>query len=919
MTTASRAREARGSGPAPAHQAGRGTNMAEAIAARCRRLPAAPVVGGQERLRWHVLDGRGFLQRMEALAGDLTARGIGPGDRVVVWVPNGWRTPVLFAAIWHAGAIVVPFDREMNVEAARSILRMVEPRLIITGYSQRPAWAPDAGLEEWWEPRTAAQAMDAAQGGEEATGSGGTANLQASGDDVAAIYFTSGTTGAPKGCTITHRNLLSQVEALRTIIPVGLGDTLASILPLSHLFELTCGMNFPLVQGAYVAYVPSRKGPDIVRVLHEQRATHLIVVPQVLTLMGTAAEERLTALLGARRYRRLQHLADRLPMSMRRLLFWPLLHRLGGRLRFIASGGAALNPEVQQLWERLGIRTVQGFGASECSPIIACARPDGSTPYGSVGLPLPGVEVRIDAQGQLLARGPNVMRGYWRDPERTAAVIDGEGFYATGDLVERDGRGNIRILGRAQELLALPSGMKVWPEDVEDQFRRVEGVKDAVAILVPRQGGATLHAYLIPEGAADAERLPAIVAAANGHLAAHQRVAGASWWPDEDFPRTSTLKVKRRLIPPPDQATAATQGNGVGTVKADPTRAGGDLVLEAVRAISGKAGAADGDTLAALGLDSLGITGLAVEIEARTGLTIPEDAIDPAMTVAAVRASLAALGAEQPIHDAPAGERAADREHAKRMDEGRTWLPPVWLYTRGRFLRRLSAPIAVLHRFAVPRLICVGGEHLAALQDGVILAGTHRSYPDVPTIRRAIAEHAGAGAADRLAIAASSAIVGRAGLLGRFATTAFGLFPLRQYGGQEESLRRLAQIADRGSSILIFPQGHHTDPAAEQAGDPAADFKPGVGRLAIDLERPVLPFGLAGSERIVPYRVPETFNGLVLAGIPVAIKRQPVAIAFGAPMRPEAGENPAAFARRLQAVCFALSRRAEATLDAARQ
>ena len=916
MVAVSTTRDRLGSAAVTAFQAGLGSNMAEAIAVRCRRLTAAPMVGGQERLRWHLLDGRGFLQRMEALAQDLVARGVEPGDRVVVWVPNGWRTPVLFAAIWRAGAVVVPFDREMNVEAARTILGMVEPRLVITGYGQRPAWAPETGLEEWWEPGTPAGdgPPRRSQNGEEAVGA--TIEPTGDGDAIAAIYFTSGTTGTPKGCTITHRNLLSQVEALRTVVPVGPGDVLASILPLSHLFELTCGMNFPLVQGAYVAYVPSRKGPDIVRVLQEQRATHLIVVPQVLTLMGAAAEERLTALLGERRYRRLLLLADRLPMSARRLLFWPLLHRLGGRLRFIASGGAALNPEVQRLWERLGVRTVQGYGASECSPIIACGRSDGSTPYGSVGLPLPGVEVRLEAEGQLLAQGPNVMRGYWRDPERTAAVIDGEGFYATGDLVERDAEGNIRIMGRAQELLALPSGMKVWPEDVEDQLRRVPGVKDAIVILAPsRAGGATLHAYLIPDGAAEAQQLPEIIAAANGRLAAHQRVASASWWHDEDFPRTSTLKVKRRLIPLPDDAPAASTG----TAKADPTRAGDDLVLEAVRAISGNAEAGDGDTLAALGLDSLGITGLAVELEARTGLTIPDGLIEPDMSVAAVRAALAALDAEQPHGDAATSEETDRGEHAKRAEEGRTWLPPVWLYTRGRILRRLGAPIAALHRYGVPRVICLGGEHLSALEEGVILAGTHRSYPDLPTIRRAIAERAGTAVADRLVIAASSVIVGRAGLLGRFATTAFGLFPLRQYAGQEESLRRLAQIADRGNSILIFPQGHHSDPAAERAGDPVADFKPGVGRLAIDLERPVLPFGLAGSERIVPHRVPETFSGLVLAGIPVTIKRQPVAIAFGAPMRPAEGESAATFARRLQVVCFALSRQAEAALDGARK
>lgn len=874
-------------------------NLAAAIAARCLRLPNAQVVGGQEGLRWHHLDGRAFLQRVAALAADLQDRGVGPGDRVVLWVPNGWRTPALFAAIWQAGAIAVPFDREMNAEAAQTILRLVEARLVITGYGQRPEWADDAPVAEWWEPRPVAAStlqLTFPSAGDEA---------------VAAIYFTSGTTGSPKGCTITHRNLLSQVRVLTGVVPVAPGDVFGSILPLSHLFELTCGMLYPIIQGATVEYIPSRKGPDIVRVLSERRVTHMVVVPQVLALMGAAAADRLRGMLGAGRYEALLRLADRLPMRARRALFWPVLRRLGGRLRMLASGGAALDPEVQRLWERMGVRTLQGYGASECSPIIACGRADGRAPYGTVGRPLPGVEVKLDAQGQSLVRGPNVMRGYWRDPERTAAVLDAEGFYATGDLCTFDERGNIRIMGRATELLVLPSGMNVWPEDVEEQLRRVAGVKEAIVILVPASGGgATLHAYLLPDGQPEDTRLQAIVAEANGHLAAHQRVATASWWPEEDFPRTSTLKVKRRLIPLPMNVAAPAASSPPAAQTVDPLQGGNDPILAAVRAITGNPLATEGQSLAELGLDSLGLTSLVVEIESRTGLNIPDGSLDASMTVAAVRAAISA-GGGAPV--AGAGD-----EMAKRAEEANTWLPPLWLYTRGRFLRRLGAPIEWLHRFAVPQTICLGTTNLAALEHGVILAGTHRSFPDVPTIRRAIAESGARAYKDRLVIAASSVIVGRAGVLGKLTTVALGLFPLRQYSGQEQSLRRLAQIADAGNSILIFPQGHHTDPADERRGEAGAAFKPGVSRLALDLGLLVLPFGIAGTELVVPRVAPAGFKGRVLAGVPVSITRLPVAIAFGAPLRPREAETASAFAARLQEACFALSCQAEDALSGSR-
>jgi long-chain acyl-CoA synthetase len=270
---------------------------------------------------------------------------------------------------------------------------------------------------EWWEPATPAPQP--------------VAGWQRPAEELAAIYFTSGTTGKPKGCMITHADLCSQVEALRDNIPLDDTCRLASILPLSHLFELTCGLLYPLSAGAAVHYVPSRRGADVVRVLSEQRITHMIAVPQLLGLMGAALEQQLAAkvppaILGAMRAA-----AGRLPLAARRRLYWMVHRRLGGHLRMMASGGAALPPDIQRLWEGLGVRIVQGYGASECSPVVACGAPDGSTPLGSVGRPIRGVQVRLSAEGELLVSGPNVMRGYWKDPERTAEVLQ-DGWYATG-------------------------------------------------------------------------------------------------------------------------------------------------------------------------------------------------------------------------------------------------------------------------------------------------------------------------------------------------------------------------------------------------------------------------------------------------------------------------------------------------------
>jgi long-chain acyl-CoA synthetase len=770
----------------------------------------------------------------------------------------------------------------MNVEAAVKIVAASTPRLILTGYAEPPDWAASGPAVAWWEP--------GAQGGVPAP------SWTRPAEELATISYTSGTTGMPKGCMITHRNLLSQVEALGEILPLDPSCRLASILPLSHLFELTCGLLYPLSQGAAIHYVPSRRGPDIVRVLAEQRVSHMVVVPQVLTLMGQALDERLRAQLPGPLYRGLQAAAERLPLTPRRWLFWPVHRRLGGRLRLIASGGAALPPATHRLWERLGVRVVQGYGTSECSPVVAAGRPDGSTPVGSVGRPIRGVEVRLSPTGELLVRGPNVMRGYWQDPARTAAAFV-DGWYATGDLAEIDAAGNIWLRGRASELIVLPNGQNVWPSDVEDVLRAHPAVKDAAVIPVPTpRGGMVLHAYLLRAEDAPASADPRLIAAAaNARLAVHQRVATASWWPAADFPRTTTLKVRRHLLPLPAEAAGA----------ALPAPApGDDPVRQAIASLAPGAPIAETATLGELGLDSLALVDLALALEEATGRLLSDEALALDLTVAQVRALVSSLPeAEAPVRPA--------------YDEGGD--PPLWVYRPlGRRLRCLGRPFDLLYRYGATKTIVLGGEHLRALPDRVVLAGTHHSFADLALVRAALRRTPARSLADRLVVPAAAWMVRRAGPLGLYAMVAFGLYPLRQYRDQAGSLRRLAQVAAEGNVVLFFPQGRHVPPAQERAGDPAAAFKPGVARIAQALDAVVVPFGLAGTEQVVlPTSV--GFRGPAIAGIPLMIRRGPLAIAFGPSLKPLPGEAPAAFTGRLQAACFALTRQAEAALEHARR
>jgi len=221
------------------------------------------------------------------------------------------------------------------------------------------------------------------------------------------------------------------------------------------------------------------------------------------------------------------------------------------------------------------------------------------------------------------------MMGYWRDPERTSEVLT-DGWYSTGDLATIDPAGNIVLTGRAKDLIVLPSGLNVWPQDVEDALRAQPGVKDAAIVLVSTPtGGATLHAYLVPGPGATATDVSAITARANGSLAQHQRVATASWWPDPDFPRTPTLKVRRHLLPTPDlESTHAS---------VDLLAAADDPVAQVIAGVARIPAVTDNQVLEQLGIDSLGLVDLALALEEKTDRPVADGDLRLDMTVAEVR------------------------------------------------------------------------------------------------------------------------------------------------------------------------------------------------------------------------------------------------------------------------------------------
>jgi long-chain acyl-CoA synthetase len=317
-------------------------------------------------------------------------------------------------------------------------------------------------------------------------------------DDIAELVFTSGTTGDPKGVILTHRNIISNVESAATMMPKGYDYRFLSLLPLSHMLEQTVGLYLPLYYGGTVYYPTSRQSSVILKSLYRNQINIVVAVPQVLKMMMQGVEREVRCRGKWNRWQQAQDLANHLPLRLRRWLFSDVHRRLGGNLEFFICGGAQLPQEIAEGWERLGVKVVEGYGTTECAPIVA-----GNNHYerrrGTVGQPVPGVSVRLSAEGEILVKGKNVTKGYWQSQCATDAAFTRDGWYRTGDLAEVDTSGRLSLKGRLKDLIVMSSGLNVYPEDVEQALNEDDAVLDCVVLgMSNEEGNVKLAAAIRP-------------------------------------------------------------------------------------------------------------------------------------------------------------------------------------------------------------------------------------------------------------------------------------------------------------------------------------------------------------------------------------------------------------------------------------
>ena len=729
----------------------------------------------------------------------LQQRGLKKGDQVIIWGPNSPHWVLIFFGCLRAGIIVVPLDLRSAPDYVMRVISRTEPKLAFTS-----RLTPREGVE-LGVPEIAFEQLEAAIAGLSDPDS-----VEIRPSDLAEIMFTSGTTGDPKGVMITHRNLTANIEGVTQYISCKPSSRLLSILPLSHMYEQMGGLLIALHSGASVTYPTSRQPTVLSRTMRERRITIMLLVPQGLELLMNGIEREIARQGKQALWNKLLGIAVKLPFGLRRYLFAQVHRRFGGKLDFIVSGGAALDGDLARKWELLGVKIVQGYGTTEASPVVsnqtlADRRAD------STGRPLPNVEVRISDEGEILVRGENVTPGYWNNLEETAKAFDGD-WYKTGDLGYFDEEGFLHIKGRMKDMIVLPSGQNVFPEDIQTVLTKHPHVTDATVVGLDKGSSVGVHAAIILDDDSAAQDA---VTWTNNQLSEQQRISGFTVWPDEDFPRTHTLKVKKQVVI--DTVLGRLQQN---TTTAAPGASGvaptGPRNVKHLIAEVSKLDLAEVKEQSTLGddlkLDSLGRVELLSAIEAELGVYMDEGLVRPDTTVKQL-ADLVEEGSKNP-------------PMVKFPDWGMQW----WCrMTRGFLQRALIFPLIT----ASYGLRVTGRDNLSNISGPVLFASNHNLGLDNPLIIKAVPPRW----RRRMAVAGAAELWRNPvwwivnPLLGN-------AFPVAREGPVRPSLENMGRIMDNGWSVLIYPEGELT------VGGPIKPFMHGTGMVAVEGSIPVVPMRL---------------------------------------------------------------------------
>ncbi len=518
------------------------------------------------------------LRRMAESAGRwLTEHQIKPGERCAILADNGPRWVASYLGAVAAGCVAVPLDTAFHPDQVSKLLKDSGTSLLFCDLRHLAVAEKAAGEEVMLVvlDRAGGNAPKAASinpniADFDAILEAGPGNFQpfaAAQDDLVALLYTSGTTADPKGVMLTHANLMAEVAAVFARLHITESDAILGLLPLFHALAQMANLLLPLVTGARVVYLETLNTTELLRALRERDISAFCVVPQFFYLIHERIFREITQrgkLLSGlfRTLMGMNRLTRRLGLNLGRLFFGRIHQTFGSKMRFLVTGGSRFDPQIGWDFYALGIDVLQAYGLTETSGGAVTSIP-GKNVIGSVGRPLPGVEVRIvDAQsqdglpvGEIAIRGSIVMKGYWNRPDATAQVLK-EGWLHTGDLGYLDHAGNLYITGRKKEMIVLASGKNIYPEEIEAHYLKSAFIREICVLGLTSAPGEPfserLHAVVVPNFEVLKERkvvnakevLRWDIETLSAQLPSTKRILSYDIW-QEELPRTTTRKIKR--------------------------------------------------------------------------------------------------------------------------------------------------------------------------------------------------------------------------------------------------------------------------------------------------------------------------------------------------------------------------------------
>lgn len=738
----------------------------------------------------------------------LLGKGIKKGDVILIWGPNMPEWVIAFAGAMISGVVVSPIGMHSSAKTAGEYITQTEGKLLLKSRFVTEELETSVDTEVLEElPEIINDKKE-------------TLPATVYPDDLAVILYTSGTTGDPSGVMLSHRNVIAGIQGLKGLIPPSKEYRLLSIMPLSHVLELLLGLLTVLDFGASLYYVPKMNPIVLARALKKYRITHLVLVPQLLKVLWNAVEYRVSEEGKGKKFNRALAVAPFLPVFLRRKLFKEIHASFGGELQVFGCAGAPLDKKIAENWEKLGIIVLEGYGLTETSAAVT-ANSISDRCLGSVGKLIDDVEVKFSEDGEILVRGANVMKGYFKNEEKTKKSFTKDGFFKTGDMGYIADDGFVYLSGRKNFKIVTSTGEKVYPEDVERKLNEHPAVDESCVVGVDKGDGEIVYAAIILKKDVPAKD---VISQVNGKLESYQVILEYAVWPEEDFPRTRSLKIDRNVVREWAKGQIGLAGTKAEKEVPEEHEAPDALsnIISKVCDVPVSSVNNENTLVTEFDLDSLKRAALVSMIEEEFGVDVAEGDIGENTTVKDLRdlISKAPKVSTELTHVRwPLTKSVVElREFTRRwilFPLLRTILPPVQV--------KGENPDEILNE---PGIIIFN--HVGHNEPAMII----RELP--PRVRKKLA-----------AIADQRSFRNRVrSFLMYFIGAAF---PVQKFGGPvRHTLELVADLLEDGWYVIIAPEGQRSEDGKLQ------QFQKGTAVLAVDTGVPVYPVKVSGYRTVYP-------------------------------------------------------------------